>query len=408
MEEPRPEEQQEPSPAAEEPMEQMHPQPADDATPQEEKKRLNKDEALAEMRRSLREEEAEEKTGLGASMSRLGRRLFKGKPRPAEESPENAPQPDDLVIPDTSEIAPADERLQLAAGEAKTAEAEPAVEGTEDTDFESMVKRRLTSPLLMPDQIEPTVAPPATLVEQIGEVRTTPEAGPEFEPGVEHVIPGVSILTGLHSEEKTGQQDVSALRQEALEGYISEPEPEEEGSRTSLPGRLRRSWRYMPRTERNLLVGAVVIVALALMGAAAYGAVQFTPRPTPAPTRTASIVPIPISVSLPGGWIFPLSVGHVNAGVWTPQGAEWLEGTEVCRIVSLPWTIQLEAVLRTLKGNDEIKLSMSNYDSLLYKVQSIEQVPSNEISKLADNTPCLLVILSKANTDTRWVVTAKP
>jgi hypothetical protein len=152
-------------------------------------------------------------------------------------------------------------------------------------------------------------------------------------------------------------------------------------------------------------VGALVIVVPLLWLIAGAGAGPATPAPTPTPPQ----VPYPISISLPGGWVFPLSIGDVDQnGRWNPKGAEWLRGTELPRIVSLPWTVQLEAVMRTLNGNDEIKLSMSNYDSIAYKVQSIDQVPASEVANLAKNTPGLLVILSKADTDERWVVTAKP
>jgi hypothetical protein len=51
---------------------------------------------------------------------------------------------------------------------------------------------------------------------------------------------------------------------------------------------------------------------------------------------------------------------------------------------------------------------MSDYSSIVYKVQSIEEVPSGSINKLSLNTPSLLLILAKEDSDQRWVVTAKP
>ena len=133
-----------------------------------------------------------------------------------------------------------------------------------------------------------------------------------------------------------------------------------------------------------------------------------TPRPSAMPTPRE---PFPVSLSLPGGWVFPLRIGRVGQdGVWNPTGPEWLVDTKVCRWVSLPYTVQLEAVLRMLKADDQIQLSMSNHDSVIYKFQSVEQVPSDEIANLANNArePCLLVVLSNSDADTLWVVTAKP
>src|SRR5512141_2598746 len=108
MEEMKPEEQQDPSqttdrteeqPSAEQPT----PEPSDAGTaPEAEQKRTSAEEALAEMRRSLREEETQEKTGFAANVGRLGKRLFGRKPKPAEEESFDTPSRlDDMVIPET-------------------------------------------------------------------------------------------------------------------------------------------------------------------------------------------------------------------------------------------------------------------------------------------------------------------
>jgi hypothetical protein len=106
--------------------------------------------------------------------------------------------------------------------------------------------------------------------------------------------------------------------------------------------------------------------------------------------------------------LFPLYQGAVNDGKWDPARAEWLTGTEVNRWVALPWSVQLEAVVRTLKLDDPVTLYMSNSASMVFKVKRVEQVPVDQISKLSSNRPSLLVILSKQEADTRWVVVAEP
>jgi hypothetical protein len=221
-----------------------------------------------------------------------------------------------------------------------------------------------------------------------------------------------SILTSLRQENEEEQEepanDTANIREAALEDYVSEPEEPEPERGTPVVRNLRRSWRYMRPFERRLLIGALAIVGLAALAGSGFLVISSIPTPTPVVTPTTSTLPFPISVSLPGGWIFPLRTGFVQNGKWDPKGPEWLSGTEVCRWVSLPSTVQLEAVLRTMKADDAIQLSMSNYDSIIYKVQSIEQVPSSEIAKLATDSPCLLLILSKQDSDSRWVVTAKP
>jgi hypothetical protein len=128
----------------------------------------------------------------------------------------------------------------------------------------------------------------------------------------------------------------------------------------------------------------------------------------PQPVKEVSNLPYPVAVSLPGGWSFNLGRGTLQAGKWEPSGAEWLEGTEVCRWVSLPWSQQLEAVLRTLNPNDPIELVMSNNDKLIYGVYSIDEITIEEIQKVDSSSPCLLLILTGADSETRWVLNAKP
>ena len=391
VDDPEEPEEQHPTQAADNAVEPQPPEtPADGTPPAAERKRLSTDEALAEMRRSLREEEVPEKAGFAAFLGRLRQRLFHRKREAlAEELTETPSRLDELAIPQ-----PAPAREETATPQAEAEAAETTAPASEESEFESMVRRRLTGPLANKEDIEPAM-PEAAPVEEIEEPRP--------------VSPTHGILTSLREEEgESKEEELSALRKEALEDYVAESEAPEDEGHTSLSGRLQRSWRYMRPIERRMLIGALIIVALAVVAGSGFLVVKSLPAPTPTVVPTASIAPIPISVSLPGGWIFPLRTGAVVNGKWNPQGPEWLGGTEVCRWVSLPWTIQLEAVLRTLKSNDEIRLSMSNYDSLVYKVQSIEQVPASEINKLASDTPCLLVILSKQDADTRWVVTAKP
>ena len=128
----------------------------------------------------------------------------------------------------------------------------------------------------------------------------------------------------------------------------------------------------------------------------------------PEPEKEVSNLPYPIAVSLPGGWSFNLGRGTLQGGKWEPGGAEWLEGPEVCRWVSLPCSRQLEAVIRTLNPNDPIELTMSNNDKLVYSVYAVHEMTPEEIQKLDAGSPCLLLILTESDSEKRWVLTALP
>lgn len=348
------------------------------------------DEALAAMRADLREEETQAQAGM-RGVRGLFQRIFHRR-RPAPPADVDAPSRlDALQFP---EPAPASEITSKPTAEEATPSSEASLPESQPTgskpDFQALVRDRLTEAWTASVQREPLeMQPPAPMEE-------------------EEERPAHSILTSLRQgTEETEEQPVD-FRQAALEDYVvATDEPEEQG-RAPLVRKLKTSWRYMRPTEKRLLIGALLIIALAIVAGSGYMAYQAIPTPTAVGTPTKPPHPIPISVSLPGGIVFPLSVGFVQDGAWNPKGAEWLSETEVCRWVSLPWNVQLEAVVRTFKANDEIQLSMSDYSSIVYKVQSIEEVPSGSINKLSLNTPSLLLILAKEDSEQRWVVTAKP
>jgi len=128
----------------------------------------------------------------------------------------------------------------------------------------------------------------------------------------------------------------------------------------------------------------------------------------PEPVKEVSNLPYPSGVSLPGGWSFKLGKGTLQDGKWEPKGPEWLQGTEICRWVSLPWSRQLEAVVRTLNPKDPIELVMSNNDKFVYQVYSVRQLTPEELQSLDSNSPCLLLILTQPDAEKRWVLTALP
>ena len=159
--------------------------------------------------------------------------------------------------------------------------------------------------------------------------------------------------------------------------------------------------------RRYIYFGFTVLgVVMALAAAAVLLNIYRQSRPA-APTPVLNL-PFPTLISLPGGLNFSLGKGVLRDGEWNPQGPEWLEGTEVCRWVAIPWSTQVEAVIRTLNPDDPIELVMSNNDRLTYKVYSVQQLSNEELQNLPSDSPCLLLVLAKADSETRWVLTALP
>jgi hypothetical protein len=182
--------------------------------------------------------------------------------------------------------------------------------------------------------------------------------------------------------------------------------------KTQLKEEVRETIREARPFERILLVVVIALTAGVLLFSGVFIIVRSIPLASPTPTVAVNLEDqiYPTHLDLPGGWGFNLGQGRVIDGKWSPKGAEWLTGTEVSRWVALPWSLQLEAVLRTLKAEDQIELTMSNLDRLEYKVHSIQQMSMAEIQAVDPKKPSLLIILFEEDgtTDTHWVVTALP
>jgi hypothetical protein len=167
------------------------------------------------------------------------------------------------------------------------------------------------------------------------------------------------------------------------------------------------------RAEKILLIEAAVVilallvsmpffVARIIRGPSAQQAGTFVTRPL------SGDLPYPVSLILPGGWNFSLQKSTVSDGQWKPTAGEWLEGTELRRVVALPWNPQTEAVVRTFQAGDGVELGLSNQRTLRYEVEKVERVPVSDTAIMSDPSPALVIILFEEEADSRWVVICKP
>ena len=237
------------------------------------------------------------------------------------------------------------------------------------------------------------------------DVTSEVELPPEPEPEVDFdELKKQAFRPGGNREDAEQFTDVRSIALEGGEEVLVEvdtkaPDPLEERM-SAFENALRPYRQYIYTALAILGVGMAIVASLII-----YNVYQSS---RPQPVKEVSNLPYPTGVSLPGGWSFNLGKGSLQNGQWNPQGAEWLEGTEVCRWVSLPWSRQLEAVVRTLNPKDPIELVMSNNDKFTFQVYSVRQLTPQEMQALDSNTPCLLVILTQPDAEKRWVLTALP
>lgn len=255
------------------------------------------------------------------------------------------------------------------------------------------------------DLLEAEYDVPDTELSSVGRDISQEEPLPEPEPEINFEQRKEQAFRSRSSEEAVQtDSDVRSIALDSgeevfVEVDVQAPDPFEERLK-AIENALRPYKSYLYMAFGFLSIVMAVMAALLIF--------KVYQRSQPQPVQQVSNLPYPVALSLPGGWSFNLGRGALQNGEWQPTGAEWLEGTEVCRWVSLPWSLQLEAVLRTLNSKDPIELVMSNNDKLTYGVYSVYEMTAKEIQAVDDNSPCLLVILSGSGSEKRWVLTALP
>ena len=204
------------------------------------------------------------------------------------------------------------------------------------------------------------------------------------------------------------EEDMPEIRSIALEG-VDEPFIEVQPMPTNTLGTRVVAVENTLRPYKRFIFAGLAILLLVMAIIAVWLAFNIYQRfQPPEPVVQGVTLPYPVTLSLPGGLNFDLEKGKLESGEWNPQGPEWLEGTDLCRWIAIPWSPQLEAVVHTLQRDDPIGLEMSNNDQVVYKVDSIRQLSTEEMDKLESNTPCLVLVLAKSEIETRWVITALP
>ena len=328
------------------------------------------DDLLDDVRQALIQEESDKDQKESKWWRRLGRKAKKVEP-------EEAPAPVEIDLPPMPVAAELLEEQHLAK------DAEEEVDQIDDL-----------IDLLKAESEESTIEP---VVHPEVEPASEPEPEIDFEELKKQAF-------RQHTEAEEPETDVRSMALEGGEEVLVEvdtkaPDPWEERL-SAFENALKPYRLYI-----NIILALFGVVIAVLASLIIFNVYQ---RSRPEPVKEVSNLPYPTGVSLPGGWSFQLGKGSLQNGAWNPRGAEWLEGTEVCRWVALPWSLQLEAVVRTLNPKDPINLIMSNNDKFVYQVYSVRQLSPEELQKVDSNSPCLLLILTQPDAEKRWVLTALP
>ena len=337
------------------------------ASPKQEDEVATED-LLDDVRRSLIEAESDKEREETKWWRRIGKRNKRREPEPAQTEI-------DLPTPLTPAQSIPSEKQETA-----------------DEEYEQQIDDLIHS-------LEP--AAPEAVIEPVA---VTPEPESPLEPEIDIEKLKEQAFRPRTVDEAQPESDVRSIALEGGEEVFVEVQ-----AQTADPLRERLSaFENALKPYRSYLYMTLAFLGVVMAVIAALFIFNVYQRSRPQPVKQVSNLPYPTAVSLPGGWTFQLATGSLEAGQWQPRGAEWLEGTEVCRWISLPWSRQLEAVLRTLNPKDPIELVMSNNDKLEYLVYSVREMSLEEIQQVDSNSPCLLIILAQSDSDKRWVLTALP
>ena len=200
-----------------------------------------------------------------------------------------------------------------------------------------------------------------------------------------------------------------------------------------MAGFLERLPEQPMHIKIGILVGiflAIVLLAFLIMGGGRAEEVELTPTASPEPTLTATLppptaippTPLPPPTATPvillgaGGpaessrdpasieiaeRLFIVSNGIVNDdGSWTPQGSEWLQGTEIRRVFSVPYEQLQDAIVNQ---GDLIFVRTRGGNVLTYVVRDVVTLQANQIESFFSLRPSLVVALPKASGDVNQV-----
>jgi hypothetical protein len=224
-----------------------------------------------------------------------------------------------------------------------------------------------------------------------------------IDPG--QVTPNPAYLTAF-SEDDWRESD---RRLQALQDALDLPEGKRVEEKSSFVERIKNRFNHSDKLLKQVTIG---LVLLAVLLSIVIVFVLFSKKQEPAvtiPPTAVNSLPFPTKIQFPGGWSFDLQAGNLVNGNWNPTSAEWLRGTEICRLVSIPWSKQLDAVFQTFSVGNNIGLTMSNADLLNYKVEKVETVKSSEVFQIINRpSPCLVVVLTQENSDDRQILIGAP
>ncbi len=235
----------------------------------------------------------------------------------------------------------------------------------------------------------------------------------------------IDEITTVPTPKTEEDGDLNTLRQSFIEEFEQSPwtaedeAPDENKSWIVRKWNAFKNWVQTLSTAEKILMFLSVIISITVLVAISMVAFEWNLNrdSNSTPPETLEVLSdmeiYPTGLQLPGGWFFFLQQGQIqqsgSIGKWEPEGAEWLAGTTIRRVVAIPWSKQAEAVALSLEEGDEIRLFLNNNEVNSFFVEEIKSVEYDNVrDTMIDTQPSLAVILYREDKADRLVIIARP
>jgi hypothetical protein len=111
----------------------------------------------------------------------------------------------------------------------------------------------------------------------------------------------------------------------------------------------------------------------------------------------------PVSVEF-GGVAYELTRSKLENGEWSPVLAEWLDGTELRRVVAVPFSQEVGQAVARLKYGDILRLRLGSSEVVEYRLVDIARLKRHQIEVLSSLSPSLAIVLHSERASERYVL----
>ncbi len=182
-----------------------------------------------------------------------------------------------------------------------------------------------------------------------------------------------------------------------------------------------------------LFLAAIPVLVMLVAGKVAGQSPKMTATITSSPTNTPTVTLTPTpekiyptatpydlvldSAGSPSGPNDPVSVAFASIafslkqaklkdGEWLPAVAEWLPGTELRRVIAVPYTQEVGDAVGGMTYGDDITLRLRSGEVVKYRLTDILRLKRYEIECMNSLRPSIVVILHGERSGDRWVLVA--